>query len=138
MEHIVLLLGSNLGNKIDNIEQAIVEIEKYIGKISKKTKIIKTDPWGFYSTNNFKNCVVEVITEFSPVRLLKMIKNIELKFGRIKLQNKFYEDRIIDIDIIYYRDVRFWNKNLVIPHYLHINERKFSKKLLEELKKIKN
>lgn len=138
MYHIVLLLGSNLGNKIDNIEKALTEIEKNVGKITKKTKITTTKPWGFESFNNFENCAIEVTTKLSPIQLLKTIKNFELKLGRIDIKNQNYQDRIIDIDIIYYENIIFWSQKLIIPHFLHVKKRNFSKKLLKELKNIDN
>lgn len=133
MNGIVLLLGSNLGNKIENIQGALLEIEKYIGNIVKKTKMIETTPWGFHSLNFFVNCAIIIQTNFSPVQLLNMIKYIELKLGRKYRNNVKYEDRIIDIDIIYYKNINFWNKNLIIPHISHIKQRNFSKKILKEL-----
>lgn len=138
MNSIVLLLGSNLGNKIENIQRALVEIEKYIGNIFKKTKMIETIPWGFESSHLFINCAISLRTTFSPLQLLNMIKYIELKLGRQYFKNKQYEDRIIDIDIIYYYNIKFWNKNLIIPHILHITKRDFSKKILKILDSIKD
>lgn len=134
MKRVVLLLGSNLGNKIHNIEKAFNEIEKYIGIISKKTRLLETTPWGFNSSNFFLNCAIEILTNYSPIQILKIIQEIEFRFGRINNENKSYEDRIIDIDLVFYENIYFWSKNLVIPHYLHSNIRNFSKQLLNELK----
>lgn len=135
MKKVSLLIGSNLGNKIYNIEQGFYKIEKYIGFISKKTSFLETHPWGYKSSNLFINCGIEILTNQSPIMLLKNIKKIEKKLGREKKLNS-YEDRIIDIDIIFYENIFFWSKNLVIPHYLHLNKREFSKKILNELKKL--
>lgn len=138
MNYVVLLLGSNLGNKIENIQKALVEIEKYVGNILYKTKMIETRPWGFKSINLFINCAIKIKTNFSPIQLLNIIKYIECKLGRKDFLHNFsyikYKDRIIDIDIIFYNNIKFWSINLLIPHYLHVKKRNFSKKILKELK----
>lgn len=137
MNGVVLLLGSNLGNKIENIQRALIEIEKYVGNILHRTNMIETKPWGFQSINLFINCGIRISTYFSPVQLLNIVKYIELKLGRKKINQKEYEDRVIDIDIIYYENIKFWSNNLIIPHFLHIKKRNFSKKILQELYNIK-
>lgn len=65
-----------------------------------------------------------------------MLKYIELKLGRENIYNKKYEDRIIDIDIIYYQNIKFCNEELIIPHVLHTKKRNFSKKILKDLDNI--
>ena len=138
-QHIaILLLGSNLGNTNENIEQALKQLNEVGCAILYKTDISTTIPVEFVSSNNFCNIAISIRMHFSPIRLLEIIKNIEQKMGR-KLDSKAigrYEDRLIDIDIVYFDKIYFSSKKLEIPHLKHINEREFSKKLLIELESL--
>ena len=104
MYNVVLLLGSNLGNAENNILSALSELEKRVGKIIKKTKILRTLPVEYDSDNVFCNIAVSMQTAHSPIKLLDEIKKIETEMGRI-YDSKFFgehRDRIIDIDIVTY------------------------------------
>ncbi|WP_417430746.1 2-amino-4-hydroxy-6-hydroxymethyldihydropteridine diphosphokinase [Halpernia sp.] len=133
---VVLLLGSNLGKIKKNIDKAINLIENEIGKILDKSQYLETEPLEYKSSNNFCNIAVSLNTFLSPLELLKKLKKIERKMGREKdsAEFGFYSDRIIDIDIIYFNKLTFISKKLNLPHYKHINERDFSKKLISQLK----
>ena len=135
MYNVVLLLGSNLGNAENNILLALSELEKRAGKIIKKTKISKTLPVEFDSDNVFCNIAVSMQTAHSPIKLLDEIKKIETEMGRIHDSKFFgeYRDRIIDIDIVTYEGLVFSCDRLEIPHYKHLYDRDFSRKLLDEL-----
>ena len=135
MNKVTLLLGSNLGNKKNNITSAINLIDSKIGLILKKTKIIESEPEDYYSSNNYLNIGIIVSTDLSPIKLLKSIKEIERSLGRINdsyFSGK-YEDRTIDIDIIYFNSITYYSASLNIPHITHISKRNFSKKILYEL-----
>lgn len=133
---VVLLLGSNLGNPKENIKKALKYIENEAGNILKKSEFLETKPVEFVSNNIFCNIAVLLKTEISPIKLLKTVKTIEKRMGRLEDSGDkgFYEDRIIDIDIVCYSNLIFENKVLIIPHKKHLFERDFSKKLLIELK----
>lgn len=134
--NVILLLGSNLGNKKNNIELAIKFIEKKIGKIFASTEILITEPVEFVSNNNFCNIALCISTPLSPTLLLRKIKKIEEEMGRSKdsyAEGK-YLDRIIDIDIVIFNNIKFKSKFLEIPHSKHVYERDFSKELLGILK----
>lgn len=135
MNKVTLLLGSNLGNKKNNITSAINLIDSKIGSILKKTKLIESEPEDYYSSNNYLNIGIIVSTDLSPIKLLKSIKEIERSLGRINdsyFSGK-YEDRTIDIDIIYFNSITYYSTSLNIPHITHISKRNFSKKILYEL-----
>lgn len=135
MNKVTLLLGSNLGNKKNNITSAINLIDSKIGSILKKTKIIESEPEDYYSSNSYLNIGIIVRTDLSPIKLLKSIKEIERSLGRINdsyFSGK-YEDRTIDIDIIYFNSITYYSTSLNIPHITHISKRNFSKKILYEL-----
>lgn len=134
--NVVLLLGSNIGNTEQNLQNAIAKIENRIGNINKLSKMLETKPVEFVSNNIFRNIAMSLYTSISPFLLLTELKNIEKEMGRV--QDSFavggYIDRIIDIDIVLYGDVIIQSKILQIPHKKHLLERDFSKVLLEEIK----
>lgn len=132
----ILLLGSNLGDRKAHLNEAINSIEIKIGNIIAISDIEETKPVEFESNNFFCNIALSVLTNLSPFSLLKEIKKIERKMGRI--HDSFivggYVDRLIDIDIIQYDEILFMSEKLEIPHQKHLFEREFSKKLLKKLK----
>ena len=136
---VVLLLGTNLGDKKKNIEDAVEWIEKSIGKIDFQSKILETIPIDFVSYNNFFNFAIELRTVLSPMEVLIQVKDIEQKLGRMKDSKALggYQDRLIDIDIVKYDHLEFYSKKLEIPHQAHL-KREFSIELLEDLNKIKH
>ncbi|MEG1574118.1 MAG: 2-amino-4-hydroxy-6-hydroxymethyldihydropteridine diphosphokinase [Bacteroidales bacterium] len=116
MNTIYLSLGSNLGNRDNNITIALNEIEKNIGHIIKVSSQYETAPWGFTSTNNFINIAVEIETDLTPYQLLEQTQKIETNLGRSKKRGDKYEDRTIDIDILLYNNIIIEEENLTIPH----------------------
>ena len=135
MNKVVLLLGSNLGDKKNNIIKALDLINYKIGRILKKSELIESEPEDYISKNNYFNIGVVINTTLSPIKLLKSIKKIEHFLGRDydSFYSGKYEDRTIDIDIVYYNSILFYSKHLNIPHIAHISKRSFSKKILYEL-----
>ena len=125
--HTVFLgLGSNLGNKEDNIEQALEKIEKQIGNIFSLSAFYVSEPLGFDSDNLFLNCAIKVNTYLSPHDLLSTTQSIEKEMGRLKKSAaNGYSDRIIDIDILFYNNTIINDApKLIIPHP-HIQKRMF-------------
>lgn len=133
---VVLLLGSNKGNKKKNIEEAIEELKKNTGTVIKTGKVVETKPVEFVSSENFLNIALILETKHSPVNLLDKIKKIEQKFGRNSDSKVLggYQDRIIDIDIVTYDTLIFESERLSIPHKKHLFERDFSKAILNDLR----
>jgi 2-amino-4-hydroxy-6-hydroxymethyldihydropteridine diphosphokinase len=125
MHTITLLLGTNLGEKENNLVAAIILIETSIGRVFKKSAIYESTPWGFQSNNNFLNQAIQVMSELSPAELLKTCKSIEQKMGRENSDPMIYADRIIDIDILFYDDLVLNTNDLTIPHP-RLHERKFA------------
>lgn len=129
----ILLLGSDLGDRNKNLELARTYIDTEVGGIVKVGEIIETEPVGFTSHTMFLNQLIEIKINLSPIELLKSIKAIEQKMGRIykePLPNEKYVSRIIDIDILRFGDVNYVSKDLVIPHN-QIFTRKFVSDLLD-------
>ncbi len=131
INNVVLLLGTNLGNKNNNLEIAKALITKEIGEIVKFSNILENEAVGFTSSNSFLNQKIEVKTKLSPMKLLYVIKSIEYEMGREyakPLDGERYIDRLIDIDILHYSNIVFYSRLLIIPHK-QVVEREFIKKL---------
>ena len=134
MIHTVYLgLGSNLGNREENLRGALFEIASSVGVVEAVSSFIVTEPWGFESTHTFVNAVCRVQTHLSPVEVLDMTQAIERNLGRTKKSvDGVYSDRLIDIDILLYDDWKVDTPRLVIPHPL-MAQRDFVKIPLAEL-----
>jgi len=128
-----LLLGSNLGDKKKNLDDALEMINKRIGLVSKVSSLYETEPWGFTSEDYFFNMAVRVETNFSPEEVLQQITNIELACGRNR-QAMGYESRTLDIDILFFDDIVLTTKALTIPHP-RLPDRKFALVPLNEIAK---
>jgi 2-amino-4-hydroxy-6-hydroxymethyldihydropteridine diphosphokinase len=116
---IILLLGTNLGNKFNNLELAKNYINTEVGLIKKESNLLENKAEGFTTTNLFLNQKIEIISELSPIQVLKKVKAIEKKMGRLyskPLENEKYIDRIIDIDILLFNNINYYCKTLSIPH----------------------
>lgn len=114
---IFLSLGSNLGNKEQNILVALDKIEERIGKIISLSALYITSPVGFISQNNFVNCVCEVVSHLDLMSLFLITQEIEVEMGRsTKSVAGQYSDRIVDIDLILAGDLVLNTTQLTIPH----------------------
>ena len=111
-----LAIGSNLGNKINNIERAKFELEKYKIKILKSSSIYISESWPDTSMPNYINIVLKIKTILIPVDLLKICNLVELKLGRVRAKKN--APRTCDIDIIDYNKKILNDKNsqLILPH----------------------
>ena len=106
-------IGSNLGNRIHNIEKAKYFLKLNGINIIKSSKNYETPSWPDTSKPKFINVVIQLDTSFSPKRLLYIFKNIEKKLGR---KNDYKNSpRTCDIDIISYRN-RVYSQDIIIPH----------------------
>ena len=118
-----ILLGGNLGNRKENLNQAKKHIQKIIGSIVSESSIYETKAWGVEDQPNFLNQVILVETTLSPQTVLSENLQIEKVLGRVRHQK--WHERTIDIDILYAEDLILNEDNLKIPHPF-IQERKFT------------
>lgn len=126
-------LGTNLGDKEKNIQEALGKIEEQIGSLVRQSALYVTEPWGFRSDNTFVNACACYKTTLSPLQILALTQEIERKMGRTrKSSDGQYHDRIIDIDILLYDDISLHTDELTIPHPL-MQEREFVMKPLSEI-----
>jgi len=131
MNNIFLGLGSDTGNRTENLAKARSLIGEYFGKIVMASSIYETEPWGFESDTKFLNQVIEIESGLSSPELLDEIIRVETLMGR-KRSIRGYESRVIDIDILFYGDKIINDKSLSIPHP-HLHERKFVLVPLDEI-----
>ena len=125
LHRVFLGLGSNLGDKEANIRNAISLIGERVGLVVRQSSLISTEPWGFESDNQFVNACVLCETTLTPRQVLRATQKIERELGRThKSVNGHYADRLIDIDILLYDDLRVDEPDLQIPHPLML-ERDF-------------
>lgn len=118
-----LSLGSNKGDRIGFVQQATSLLNAANGvSLVRTSAFYESEPWGMESTNWFVNAVVEVKTTLSPQELLAECQRIETQLGRKRdVQPKEYQDRTIDIDILFYNKDIINDENLIIPHkFLHL------------------
>lgn len=116
---IIFALGSNMGDKRQNIALALTKIEERIGRITSLSALYDTTPVGFYSTQDFVNCACEVTTNLNILDLFSITQKIEREMGRLnKSRYANYSDRIIDIDLIMAGDLILQTATLTIPHPL--------------------
>ena len=136
-------LGSNLGDRAENIRKAVLLIQERVGEVVRQSSLIETEPWGFESSNKFLNGVILCETTLTPRQVLKATQKIERELGRKKkttllshlspLTSHLYSDRPIDIDILLYDDLTVNEPDLKIPHPL-MHERDFVMIPLREIR----
>lgn len=114
MKRIILSFGSNIGNRVKNIEKALILLKKFAIYKEKTSSFYFTKPAGFIFQPSFINMVGIFKTNLSPQEVLKVIKKIENKFYRLR----FFKNapRLLDIDILFYNSEIIDNKDLKIPH----------------------
>ncbi|MFA8434120.1 MAG: 2-amino-4-hydroxy-6-hydroxymethyldihydropteridine diphosphokinase [Marinifilaceae bacterium] len=124
MAKVYLLLGGNLGNRQEILNESIKRLEIALGKELIRSSFYETEPWGFEHDQNFLNQVVVLETAYSPREVLIRTQKIELDLGRVRGKQQ-YSERTIDIDILFYEDRVVDEPDLVIPHP-RIAERMFA------------
>ena len=131
---VYLAIGSNLGNKINNIEITKSELEKHKIKILKSSSNYISKSWPDSTKPNYINIVLKVKTNLSPIKLLNICNTIELKLGRVRTRRN--SPRTCDIDIIDYNRVvsKEITKKLILPHP-RLNQRNFVLLPLFEIEK---
>lgn len=117
-----LHLGSNEGNRLEMIKNAISMIENKIGKVTDKSALYETEAWGLKDQPDFINQAIKVSTTLSASDTLNLCKSIEADLGGIKKEK--WGQRSIDIDLLFWNDSVMKNDNLTLPHP-HIENRNF-------------
>jgi 2-amino-4-hydroxy-6-hydroxymethyldihydropteridine diphosphokinase len=122
MNSVVILLGTNLGNRFRNLSEALLLISKSVGEVNVSSKIYETAPWGNLEQPSYLNQVIELVTPVDAITLMRKLLEIEEQMGRIRA--KKWSPRIIDLDILYFNEEIIVADTLTVPHpFLH--ERRF-------------
>lgn len=124
-------LGSNLGSKVKNLQNAVDEIKAVYGiNIRKISSLYSSKAWGNTKQADFVNQLIEIETEIPPMELLYILQDIEIKMGRQRKEK--WGPRVIDLDIILYGNEILDSLELKIPHP-YIRERLFVLVPLQEI-----
>jgi 2-amino-4-hydroxy-6-hydroxymethyldihydropteridine diphosphokinase len=119
----IISVGTNIGNRKENIEKTIVAINSIpYTDVVKTSSIYETEPVGYARQDNFYNIILSVKSKFNPNEMLGICLGIEAGFGRVRsIKNG---PRILDLDIIFAENEKIKTSNLIVPHP-RFSERRF-------------
>lgn len=123
-------LGTNRGDRKENLKNALANIKANNIEIVKESKIYETEAWGLEDQDDFLNQVIEIETFEEPEDLLKILNKIENEMGRVREIK--WGPRIIDLDILFQEDLVLYTDDLKIPHP-YVEEREFVLEPLNEI-----
>ena len=107
-------LGSNLGDREENLRNALKHLEANAVRVVKVSTFIETEPYGVTDQPGFVNAVCQVETELEPLELLRLLLKIELEMGRVRVRR--WGERNIDLDLLLYEDACVVSEELTLPH----------------------
>ena len=107
-------LGSNLGDRDENLRNALKHLEANGVRVIKVSTFIETEPYGVTDQPGFVNAVCRVETELEPLELLRLLLKIELEMGRVRIRR--WGERNIDLDLLLYEDACVVSDELTLPH----------------------
>ena len=152
MHEVYLGLGSNLGDREQQLRQAVRLVDERVGRVVRQSSFIQTEPWGFQSEHLFLNAAICCLTDKTPREVLQLTQQIERDLGKTKAHathrpssilhhpssifphpsSIIHHDRPIDIDILLYDDWKVDEPDLKIPHPL-MHQRDFVMIPLKEI-----
>jgi 2-amino-4-hydroxy-6-hydroxymethyldihydropteridine diphosphokinase len=122
MNEVYLCLGGNLGEREKNLTQAIAMIAERVGQVLSVSSVYETASWGVSEQPNYLNQVLKIVTDLKAKEVLNTCLEIEKEIGRTR--NIKWENRLIDIDMLFFNAEIIDTPELKIPHPF-IQERKF-------------
>lgn len=124
-------IGSNMGNKEDNIKEAIALINNSKDcKVLKTSSFYTTKPVGYLEQDDFLNCAIEIKTTLTPIKLVRFLLMIEKELKRERIVR--WGPRTIDLDVLLYDNIVSSDEEIIIPHP-RMHERYFVLKPLNEI-----
>jgi 2-amino-4-hydroxy-6-hydroxymethyldihydropteridine diphosphokinase len=118
-KQVYISLGSNLGDRLQFLKNAVEKIANQLGRVVKESKVYQAAAWGHTKQPDFYNQVIEIETDLTPAQLLQACLEIEKSLGRER--SILWGERTIDLDILLYDGQSVQSENLNIPHpYLHL------------------
>jgi 2-amino-4-hydroxy-6-hydroxymethyldihydropteridine diphosphokinase len=130
MQEAYLLLGSNQGDRLQWLQQAICMLALLCGNLLQKSSVYETAPWGLEAQPHFLNLALLLETDKSPEALLESLQDIEEMLGRRRAE--LWGPRTLDIDILTYGNEVMHTEKLTIPH-LFLHKRRFALAPLAEI-----
>ncbi len=112
--NVYLSLGTNLGDRAENLRRAVSELESQLGTVLCLSAAYETEPWGFVEQPAFLNMCAKLRSDKSPEDILKAVKDIELRMGRQKSVR--WGPRLIDIDVLKVGRLARESGELQLPH----------------------
>lgn len=109
-----IALGSNLGDREENLRTALKHLEAKGVRVVRVSTFIETEPYGVTDQPGFINAVCQVATELPPLELLRLLLSIEQEMGRVRLRR--WGERNIDLDLLLYEDAVLESEELILPH----------------------
>ena len=132
MAIIFIGIGSNEGDRLSIFQHALLQLKRNLGIFMHNSSIYETEPWGIESSQSFYNAALQFETEHSPKEVLNILKYIENQAGRTRINQEGYQNRTLDLDLLYYDDLLINDADLVVPHP-RIGERNFLLMPLSEI-----
>ncbi|OQP54694.1 2-amino-4-hydroxy-6-hydroxymethyldihydropteridine diphosphokinase [Niastella yeongjuensis] len=114
MNKVFLLIGGNMGDRLQNLHQAIALLSATCGPVIQQSAVYETAAWGKTDQAAFLNQALLLTTALTPQELITTILSVEEKMGRLRMEKN--GPRVIDIDIIFYNDLVIHEPHLTIPH----------------------
>ena len=114
MSEAYVALGSNLGDREENLRNALAHLSANDVHVVKVSTFIETEPYGVTDQPGFVNAVCQVETELEPLELLRLLLSIEQEMGRVRLRR--WGERNIDLDLLLYGDACVVSEELTLPH----------------------
>ncbi|WP_299255928.1 2-amino-4-hydroxy-6-hydroxymethyldihydropteridine diphosphokinase [uncultured Aquimarina sp.] len=124
-------LGSNIGNRLNYLQEALQAIYETIGDVVVISSVYQTPAWGF-SSDDFYNACILVKTFYSTSEVLDMLLEIENSLGRDRKDGEGYEARTIDLDVVFSSEGIIQTEKLTVPHP-SMQDRKFVLEPLAEI-----
>ncbi|RWU08211.1 2-amino-4-hydroxy-6-hydroxymethyldihydropteridine diphosphokinase [Pedobacter chitinilyticus] len=126
-----LLLGTNLGDRLENLNTAISYVDNEVGAVFAKSSVYETEAWGKTDQPGFLNQAIAVKSNMPPLQLLQTLLAIEQKMGRVRLER--WGERLIDIDLIFYGDLVLSNGEVLQLPHPEMHHRRFVLEPLNEI-----
>ncbi len=131
MARIYISTGSNLGDRLEFLQQGLDAVAQHIGEVLKVSSVVETPALGF-DGNSFLNACFLVETQLLPEQVMQNLLKIEKEYGRIRSSVKGYKNRTLDLDLLFYDDEIVQTENLSLPHP-ELQKRRFVLQPLAEI-----
>ncbi len=128
---VYISLGSNLGHRLAQLQEAVLFLDSQVGTVTRISSVYESPAWGFEG-EDFLNACIALETRLSAEKVLVKILAIETNMGRERRKEAGYVSRNIDIDILYFGDVKISSESLQVPHP-QLHKRKFILKPLADI-----